>query len=114
MDIVQKPINSELLNYFILFYFFSFLVVSWDWVHFVRRPPFRLLYEPRMNERGAVGGMTIGRGNRSRKPASNRLATLLDNFSTPDGAQIATPEISLNTQNFPSVRMLIDGIRRVA
>jgi hypothetical protein len=38
----------------------------------VRRPPFGLLYQPRMtdddddddNECGAVGGMKIGRGNR--------------------------------------------------
>jgi hypothetical protein len=42
-------------------------------VHLVRRPLFRLLYQPRMidDECGAVGGMRIGRGNGStrRKPA---------------------------------------------
>jgi hypothetical protein len=43
-------------------------------VHLVRRPLFGLLYQPRMiddDECGAVGGMKIGRGNRStrRKPA---------------------------------------------
>jgi hypothetical protein len=48
--------------------------VGWDWVHLVRRPLIRLLYQPRMiddDEYGAVGGMRIGRGNRStrRKPA---------------------------------------------
>jgi hypothetical protein len=54
-------------------FFFQFLGVGWDWVHLVRRPPFGLLYQPRMidDERGVVGGMRIGRGNRStwRKPA---------------------------------------------
>jgi hypothetical protein len=44
------------------------------WVHLVRRPLFNLLYQPQMiddDECGAVGGMIIGRGNRStrRKPA---------------------------------------------
>jgi hypothetical protein len=43
-----------------------------DSVHLVRRPLTRLLYQPRMidDEFGAVGGMRIGRGNRSsrRKP----------------------------------------------
>jgi hypothetical protein len=46
--------------------------VGWDWVHLVRRPLFGLLYHPRMlhDECGAVGGMRIGKGNRSirRKP----------------------------------------------
>jgi hypothetical protein len=55
------------------FFFFSFF--RWDWVHLVRRPIFGLLYQPRMiddGECGVVGGMRIGRGNRStrRKPAS--------------------------------------------
>jgi hypothetical protein len=40
--------------------------VGWDWVHLVRRPLFGLLYQPRMiDECGVVGGMRIGRGNRS-------------------------------------------------
>jgi hypothetical protein len=48
--------------------------VGWDWVHLVRRPLIGLLYQHRMiddDECGAVGGMRIGRGNRStrRKPA---------------------------------------------
>jgi hypothetical protein len=59
-------------------------VVGWDWVHLVRRPLFGLLYQPRMinndydegddddngDECWAVGGMRLGRGNRSirRKP----------------------------------------------
>jgi hypothetical protein len=46
--------------------------VGWDWVHLERRPLIGLLYQPRMidDECGAVGGMRIGRGNRStrRKP----------------------------------------------
>jgi hypothetical protein len=46
--------------------------VGWDWVHLVRRPLIGLLY--RMiddDECGAVGGMRLGKGNRStqRKPA---------------------------------------------
>jgi hypothetical protein len=48
------------------------LGVGWDWIHLVRRPLTGLLYQPRMidDERGAVGGLRIGRGNRSarRKP----------------------------------------------
>jgi hypothetical protein len=48
--------------------------MGWDWVHLVLRPLFGLLYQPRMigeGDCGAVGGMKIGRGNRStrRKPA---------------------------------------------
>jgi hypothetical protein len=47
--------------------------VERDWVHFVGRPLFGLLYQPRMigdDESGAVSGMS-GRGNQStrRKPA---------------------------------------------
>jgi hypothetical protein len=45
--------------------------VGWDWVHLVRRPLTGLLYQPRTtDECGAVGGMRIGRRNRStrRKP----------------------------------------------
>jgi hypothetical protein len=29
-------------------YIFQFLGVDWDWVHLARRPPFSLLYQPRM------------------------------------------------------------------
>jgi hypothetical protein len=50
--------------------------LGWDWVHLVRRPLIGLVYQPRMlddddDEYGAVGGMRIGRGNRSTrsKPA---------------------------------------------
>jgi hypothetical protein len=52
--------------------FFKFLVVGWDWVHFVRRPLIGLLYQPRMtdDECGTVGGMRIGRGNRSTRRKS--------------------------------------------
>jgi hypothetical protein len=57
-------------NYSILFFF----LIGWDWVHMVLRPLFGLLYQPQMidDERGAIGGMWIGRGNRSSriKPAS--------------------------------------------
>jgi hypothetical protein len=54
------------------------LGVGWDWVHLVRRPLIALLYQPRMidnDECRAVGGMMIGRGNRStrRKPAQSPL-----------------------------------------
>jgi hypothetical protein len=46
---------------------FLFLGVGWDWVHLVRRPLIGLLSQPRMidDECEAVGGMRIGRGNRS-------------------------------------------------
>jgi hypothetical protein len=41
----------------------------WDWVHLARLPLFGLLYQPRMidddDDCGAIGGMRIGRGNRS-------------------------------------------------
>jgi hypothetical protein len=57
----------------ILKVFFKFLGIRWDWVHLVRRPLTGLLYQHRIidDECGAVGGMRIGRGNRStrRKPA---------------------------------------------
>jgi hypothetical protein len=46
---------------------------GWDWVHLVCRPLFAPLYQSQMtdDECEAVGGMRIGRGNRStrRKPA---------------------------------------------
>jgi hypothetical protein len=51
-----------------LYYYYFFLVFSdgWDWIHLVRRPPFGLLYQPRIDDEwGVVGGMIIGRGNRS-------------------------------------------------
>jgi hypothetical protein len=43
------------------------LLVGWDWVHLVLRPLFGLLYQPQMidDDCGAIGGMKIGRGNRS-------------------------------------------------
>jgi hypothetical protein len=47
--------------------FFLFVALVWDWLHLVRLPLFRLLYQPWMmddDEYGAVGGL-IGRGNRS-------------------------------------------------
>jgi hypothetical protein len=54
-------------------YIFFFLGVGWDWVHLLCRPLTGLLYQPRMidDECGAVGGIRIGKGNRStrRKPA---------------------------------------------
>jgi hypothetical protein len=57
-------------------YFFQFLGVGWDWNHLARRPLFGLLYQAWMtddddDECGALGGMRIGRGDRSsrRKPA---------------------------------------------
>jgi hypothetical protein len=53
--------------------FFSFLGVGWDGVYLVCRSLTGLLHQPRMinDECGAVGGMRIGRRNRStrRKPA---------------------------------------------
>jgi hypothetical protein len=59
----------------------QFLGVEWDWVHLVRRPLSDLLYQARIvddGECGTVGGMRIGRGNRStrRKPAPVSLSPL--------------------------------------
>jgi hypothetical protein len=56
-----------------LFYFISFFM-GWDWVHFVLRFLFGLLYQPQMiddDDCGTIGGMQIGKGSRSsrRKPA---------------------------------------------
>jgi hypothetical protein len=55
--------NSD--NY--LFFFFYILGVGRNWVHLVLRPLTGLLYQPRMidEECGAVGGVRIGRENRS-------------------------------------------------
>jgi hypothetical protein len=50
--------------------------MEWDWVHLVRRPLSGLLYQAWMiDECGTVGGMRIGKGNRStgRKPAPEPL-----------------------------------------
>jgi hypothetical protein len=53
--------------------FLIFHEVGWDWVHSVHWPQFCILYQLWMidDERGAVGGVNIGRGNQStgRKPA---------------------------------------------
>jgi hypothetical protein len=61
------------VEWLLFFFFFFFLGVGWDWVHLARRPLIGLLYEHQMidYECGALGGMRIGRGNRStrRKPA---------------------------------------------
>jgi hypothetical protein len=44
----------------------KFLWVGWDWVHLVRRSLFGILYQPWMtDECVAVGGIRIGRANRS-------------------------------------------------
>jgi hypothetical protein len=62
--------------------------MGWDWVHLIRRSLISLFYQPRMidDECGAVGGIKIGRENRSAtlstsnpgrrggKPATNRLS----------------------------------------
>jgi hypothetical protein len=61
--------------FFFFFFFFSFLGVGWDSVPMLHSPLIGLLYQPRIrddDECGAVGGMRIGKGNRStrRKPAA--------------------------------------------
>jgi hypothetical protein len=51
-----------------LFYVSLLRCVGWGWVRLVRRPGMGLLNQPRMlddDECGAVGGMTVDRGNRS-------------------------------------------------
>jgi hypothetical protein len=63
---VDIPSCDRLING-VVFSFFSFFWVGWDWVHLVRRPLIGLLYQPRMidDDCGAVGGMRIGKRNRS-------------------------------------------------
>jgi hypothetical protein len=51
-----------------------------DWVHLVLWPIFGLFYQPQMigeGDCGAIGGMKIGKGNRStrRKPATVPLCS---------------------------------------
>jgi hypothetical protein len=62
----NRLVGTEFFN------FFNFLGVGWERAHF-ERPQFDLLYQPQMigdGECGAIGGMRVGRGNRStrRKP----------------------------------------------
>jgi hypothetical protein len=64
----------------VVVFLFYFLGVGWDWVHLAHRPLTGLLYQPGMigdDECVAVGGMKIGRGNRStrRKFAPMPLCT---------------------------------------
>jgi hypothetical protein len=58
------------------------LGVEWERVHSVRRPLFGLSYEPRMMDDlcGAIGGMRIGKGNRStrRKPAPSATSSTIN------------------------------------
>jgi hypothetical protein len=53
------------------------VLMRWGWVHLVLQPLFGLLYQPPMTDDdcGAIGGMRIGRRNRSTriKPASMPL-----------------------------------------
>jgi hypothetical protein len=76
----KKPQNTltrhwaQLICTSLVFIYFSFFGLGWDWVHLALRSLFRLLYQPRMiddDKCGAVGGMRTGSGNRSnrRKPA---------------------------------------------
>jgi hypothetical protein len=89
-------------------FFFKFLRVCWDWVHLVGQPLTGLLYQSRMinDECGAVGGIRLGRGNRStrRKPAlSDTLpttnATWTEMVSNPcrRGGKPATNRLSYGT-----------------
>jgi hypothetical protein len=67
-----------------LLVFFKFLRVGWDWVHLVRRPLFGLLYQPRMidDECATVGGIRIGRANRSTRDTTCPNATLSTTYPT--------------------------------
>jgi hypothetical protein len=74
---INSPADSR-LGFSTIFtarnYLFFFSLMGWDWVHLVLRLLFCLLYQPQMaddDDCGAIGGMRIGRGNRStrRKPA---------------------------------------------
>jgi hypothetical protein len=75
MSKLKWQLKQSIFFFLYLSNFFLLISPGWVrlWVHLVRRPLTGLLYQPRMiDERGAVGGMKIGRGNRStrRKPAT--------------------------------------------
>jgi hypothetical protein len=55
--------------------FYFFLRVGWGWVHLVRRPLIGLLYQPQMidDECDVVGGMRIGKRNRSTRRKLNTV-----------------------------------------
>jgi hypothetical protein len=91
--------------------FKSFLLgVGWDWVHLVRRPLTGLLYQPRMidDECGAVGGMRIGKGNRSTRRKLTTLSTANPTWpemgSNPGrrGGKPAINRLSYGTANYTS------------
>jgi hypothetical protein len=66
--------NDDYLGYY--FIIFLFRSVGLDWVHLIRQLLIGLLYQPgTIDEYGAFGGMSIGRGNRStqRKPVTISL-----------------------------------------
>jgi hypothetical protein len=75
----------------------AFFLMGWDWVHSVRRPLIGLLYQPRIiNDKcGAIGGMRIGRGNRStrRKPAQCHFVHHKSHMTWP-GLQLQPPQYS--------------------
>jgi hypothetical protein len=71
--------------------FFAFLLIFWGGVRLVHRPLIDLLHQPRMiDERGAVGGMGIGKGSTRRNPSS--LATLSITNPTLSGLEPWPPQ----------------------
>jgi hypothetical protein len=93
---------------------FFFLGVGWDWVHLVRRPLTGLLYQPRIidDECGAVGGMRIGRGNRSTriKPAPVPLCPPVYTlqYYTPTKAYVFQPVSSIQV-SLPKLHIHLSG-----
>jgi hypothetical protein len=75
---LHKPYTCNSFTCEATVFFFRFPEMGWDWANLVRWPLIGILYHPRMiddDECGAVGGMRIGRGNRSirRKPVTVSL-----------------------------------------
>jgi hypothetical protein len=63
-----------------------FSPIGWDWVHLVLRPLFGLLHQPQMinDNCGGVGGMRIGRGNRSTQKTCSSANLSTTNPAWPD------------------------------
>jgi hypothetical protein len=73
-------LHAQLTSRIIIFILFLLLfLVGWDWVHLVLRSLLVYCTNPQMiddGDCGAIGGMTIGRGNRSIREKTFPSATL--------------------------------------
>jgi hypothetical protein len=102
------------------FFFCLFLGVGWDWVHLVRRPLTGLLYQRRMidddDECGAVGGMRIGRGNRSAPvplclPQVPHDLTWARNLPVWRWRQYATPKLRWTSAGHQGATSQVNAVR---